>query len=95
MAPPVILWVMSLSPGLRLNILAGTVCGQDVRFQASFFPSGRLGKCKDGDYLAIFAALEKGRHADEAYVVIPHDGVVGVAARDPEVVFEDLMNLVS
>lgn len=28
--PPVMLWVMSLSPGFRLSIFAGVVCKGDV-----------------------------------------------------------------
>lgn len=39
--------------------------------------------------LAVFAALEKGCHADEADIVVPHDGVDGFGSRHPKVVLED------
>lgn len=39
-------------------------------------------------YLAILATLEKGRHPNEADVVIPHHRILGVVSGDLELVLE-------
>jgi hypothetical protein len=41
-----------------------------------------------GTYLAILAALEKGRHANEAYIVVPHHAVLSIIPRHFEAILE-------
>jgi hypothetical protein len=40
-------------------------------------------------YLGIFAAFEKWGHTDEADIIVPHDGVLGVVPRNSEDILKD------
>lgn len=80
MEPPVILWVISFSPGFIFSILAGVVC----EGQVDAVPTGPC-----ATHLGILAALEEGCHADETNVVVPHDGILSLVAREFENVLKD------
>jgi hypothetical protein len=82
MEPPVMLWVISLSPGLSPSIFAGVVlpCQPAFRVRSEDLNS---------TYLGVFAALKEGSHPDKTNVVVPHDRVDGFFAGKPELVLED------
>ena len=83
--PPVMLYVMSLRPGLRLSILAGVVC-----------PSQRgwkRGSKKDCTDLAVAATFEERSHPNKPNIVIPHDSVDGIVTRNLELVVKSCLHV--
>ena len=75
-----ILWVISFNPGFIFSILAGVVC----EGQVDAVPTGA---CTTD--LGVFATLEEGGHANEANIVVPHDSILCLVARDSENVLKD------
>lgn len=93
--PPVMLWVISRRPGFKFNILAGWVC---ILISIIGFCGNVLhaeGQFEEPSYLGIFAAFEERGHADQADIVVPHDGILVVVTWDLEDVLEHCMTTVS
>ena len=84
--PPVMLWVMSLSPGFMLSIFAGVVCTLLTPLTAG--PRDIVKMEGIGTYLGILATLKERGHPNEPDIVVPHDRIIRVVSWDLEGVLE-------
>lgn len=88
------LCVMSRRPGFKFSILAGWVWFLLDSWQLATELRTAV-QSKTVTYLGIFAALEEWGHADQAYIVVPHDRILIVITRYLKDVLEHCMEIVS